>query len=188
MIFLITEQEFALMTPKVSQARKKEIFPWLVKACEAYNINNHWRFAAFLAQLLHESGNFHYVEELASGNAYTKRKDLGNLEKEAISAAEAHDKETGAFYKGHGFIQITGYYNHRDCGQELGIDLINNPKLLCEIQYACLSAAWFWQTHRLNTLADEKEFLKITKCINGGTNGYEDRYAHYKLICSILKI
>jgi putative chitinase len=188
MEYLITEDQFAKMTPQVANSKRKEVYEPLMQACEKFNINNHWRFAAFLAQLLHESGNFHYVEEIASGKAYDARKDLGNLEKEALLAAGLHEQSAGVFYKGHGFIQITGYFNHRDCGTALALDLVNNPKLLCETQYACLSAAWFWFSHKLNQLADEKEFVKITKKINGGTNGLADRAKHYSLICSILKI
>lgn len=185
---LIDESLFALCTPTVAKAKRAEVYTPFMEACKEFNINTHWRFAAFLAQALHESGSFHYVEEIASGNAYTKRKDLGNLEPEAIRIAEANDMETGAFYKGHGFIQITGFYNHKACGTALNLDLINKPKLLCETVNACRSAAWFWKTHECNALADEKEFVKITKKINGGINGLEDRAKHYRLICNILKI
>lgn len=144
-----------------------------------YSINTPLRIAAFLAQVAVESGSLFYVEEIASGSAYENRKDLGNLEPEALEAAHKHGATTGKFYKGHGFIQITGYFNHKSCGEALGIDLVNNPKLLCQSPYSALSAGWYWNSRKLNALADAKEFRKITKIINGGYNGLSERELFY---------
>lgn len=139
------------------------------------------RIAAFLAQIAHESGSFRYVEEIASGSAYEKRKDLGNTQPEAIKAAKAKGTTPGRFYRGHGLIQITGYFNHKACGEALGLDLVNNPKLLTKPIHAARSAAWFWKTHGLNELADKKDFREITRKINGGYNGYAERVAWYEI-------
>jgi len=83
-------------------------------------------------------------------------------------------------------IQITGRTNYAACGEALGIDLVNQPELLDQPQYACLSAAWFWATNGLNTLADKGEFEKITRRINGGLNGQEDRLKLWKSAVAVL--
>ncbi|MBK3439816.1 glycoside hydrolase family 19 protein, partial [Pseudomonas sp. MF7448] len=72
------------------------------------------------------------------------------------------------------------------CGEALGLDLINQPELLEQPQHAAMSAAWFWSTKGLNTLADKGEFVKITRRINGGTNGMADRQALYTQALKVL--
>lgn len=135
-----------------------------------FEINTPARQAAFLAQVSHESGSFYYVKEIASGRAYEGRKDLGNTE-----------PGDGPKYKGRGLLQITGRENYGLCGEALKLDLINHPYLLEEQPHSSRSAAWFWSEYKnLNQLADKGDFLKITKRINGGYNGMEDRLACYE--------
>ena len=141
----------------------------LNEAMDVFNINTPQRQAAFLAQIAHESAEFRYVEEIASGAAYEGRADLGNTE-----------PGDGVRFKGRGLIQITGRANYTSCGAALGLDLLANPELLESPQNACRSAAWFWMTHGLNELADADNFRKITLRINGGLNGYEDRLAYWE--------
>jgi putative chitinase len=92
----------------------------------------------------------------------------------------------GFKYRGRGLIQVTGRANYAACGEALGLDLINRPELLEQPQYAAMSAAWFWSFRGLNTLADQSDFLKITKRINGGTNGLADRQALYDKALKVL--
>ena len=138
-------------------------------AMQEFEINNVLRETMFLAQVAHESGGFHYVEEIASGAAYEGRADLGNTE-----------PGDGIRFKGRGLIQVTGRANYAACGSALGIDLVSNPPLLESPDNAARSAAWFWQSHGLNELADKgvDYFVAITKRINGGTNGLPDRQAY----------
>ena len=89
-------------------------------------------------------------------------------------------------YRGRGLIQITGKNNYRACGEALGLDLIVHPELLEGPQHACMSAAWFWATNGLNTLADAGSFSKITSRINGGQNGVADRQALYAKALKVL--
>lgn len=133
-----------------------------------FSINTPARAAAFLAQLGHESGQFRYMAELASGEAYEGREDLGNTE-----------PGDGKKFKGHGPIQITGRTNHRACSLALYGDerLLDTPELLEQPEDGCRAAGWFWKTRGLNMLADEGDFDRITKRINGGQNGREDRRA-----------
>ena len=159
-----------------------------------FGIDTPRRQAAFLAQIAHESGQLRYVSEIASGNAYTDREDLGNTRPEAIRIAEMHGAATGPFYKGHGLIQITGYDNHLACGRALGIDAANNPELLTVPIYAARSAGWFWKTNNLNKWADAGDFDGVSDKINrgrkttayGDSNGFKDRLAFYELAKEVL--
>ena len=135
-------------------------------AMTEFEINTKARQAAFIAQIGHESGQLRYVRELASGSAYEGRKDLGNKM-----------PGDGVKYKGRGLIQITGKANYVALMMALGINCLEYPEVLEEPVNASRSAAWFWKTHGLNELADQGNFLAITKRINGGTNGLEDRQA-----------
>lgn len=131
---------------------------------EKYKINTVLRQCHFLAQVLHESCGFKYTKELASGEAYEFRKDLGNTV-----------KGDGVKYKGRGYIQITGKSNYSILSKTFGIDFLLNPELLEKLPYAILSAGWFWDLKQLNILADSDDIMTITRRVNGGLNGFEDR-------------
>ena len=144
-----------------------------------YQIVGLKRVAAFIAQIGHESGQLKYVKEIwgptAAQARYEGRKDLGNT--------VAGD---GSKYRGRGLIQITGRANYMACSEELGLDLIKQPELLEKPQHACMSAAWFWATKGLSTLADAGQFDKITQRINGGQTGAADRQSLYARALKVL--
>ena len=160
--------------------------------CDKFQINTPIRQLCFLAQVGHESGSLFFTEELASGAAYEGRKNLGNTQ-----------PGDGIRFKGRGLIQITGRANYKAVGDALAVDLIKNPTLLggknvnkCspdQLINAAMSAGWFWNSRKLNDLADKiniskpvdtganlDNFVLITKKINGGTNGLHDRLNRYK--------
>lgn len=172
---LISKEQFKGLMPHASAKKIDLYFPFVEEVLQEYRINTKARIAAFFAQLEVESGSLRYVEEIASGSAYEYRKDLGNLNPIALEAAHANHSTTGVWFKGHGLIQITGYDNHLACGKALGIDLISNPKLLCEPEWALRSAGWYWNTHSCNELADVNAYGAITKKINGGYNAAKER-------------
>ncbi len=151
----------------------------LNSAMEEFDILQPLHVAAFIAQITHESGSLKYVEEIASGSNYEFREDLGNLEFEALQIAHAHGTTSGKWWKGHGLIQVTGYYNHKIYGEKLGLDLLNNPRLLCEPINAARSAALFWWDKDLNTYIDSNNFTKTTRIINGGLNGKQERFTNF---------
>lgn len=132
--------------------------------------------AAFISQVGYESGQFKYVKEVASGKEYERRLDLGNS-----------DSGDGIKYKGRGLIQITGKNNYIQLMMVLGIDCVEHPELLELPENACKSACWFWSYKNLNQLADVDSFDSITKKINGGYNGLQDRYALYLKAKKVLK-
>lgn len=122
------------------------------------------RLAHFMAQLAHESGSFRYMEELASGKAYEGRVILGNTQ-----------PGDGARYKGRGPIQITGRANYARYGKRIGIDLERHPELAANPSIGLHTALEYWKVNGLNTLADADNLTAITKLINGGMNGIDDR-------------
>lgn len=140
----------------------------LAAAMAEFEITGARREAAFIAQIAHESGSLRYTAEIADGSAYEARLDLGNTQ-----------RGDGARYKGRGLIQVTGRANYASCGQALGIDAIGSPELLQSPAAACRSAGWFWKTRGLNALADADAFGAITKKINGGYTGLDDRIQHW---------
>jgi len=163
----ITEQQLLRILPNAG--RQAGVFvPVLNTAMSKHGIVTIARIAAFIAQVGHESGQLRYVREIwgptAQQAAYEGRADLGNTV-----------PGDGSKYRGRGLIQITGRANYAACGEAMGLDLVNQPTLLEQPQYAAMSAAWFWSTRGLNTLADQGQFVKITRRINGGVNGLEDR-------------
>lgn len=125
--------------------------------------------AMWLAQLAHESGEFRHVLELASGEAYEGRADLGNTQ-----------PGDGPRFKGRGLIQVTGRANYTRCGESLGLPLTMYPELLEQPEYAAQSAGWFWSWARCDELMGASDpLLVVTKRINGGTNGLESRRKYW---------
>lgn len=133
------------------------------------------RLAHFVPQIGHESDRFATTKEYASGKAYEGRRDLGNTQ-----------PGDGPRFKGHGLIQVTGRANHRDftkwCKAQ-GIadvpDFEREPDKAAEFPWALIGAVWFWTTRDLNRYADDNNIEMITRRINGGLNGYDDRVDLY---------
>ena len=174
----ITQQQLLQILPNAGPFAGVFV-PVLNAAMGHYQIVGTKRVAAFIAQIGHESGQLKYVKEIwgptAAQAKYEGRKDLGNT----VTG-------DGSKYRGRGLIQITGRANYMACGEGLGLDLIKQPELLEKPQHACMSAAWFWTTKGLNTLADAGQFDKITRRINGGQNGAADRQALYARALKVL--
>lgn len=191
----LTVQQLKAGTGAISQQYAEKIHPYVKEAIEKFHISTLPRRLCFLAQVGHESGGLFYTEELASGKAYEGRKDLQNTE-----------PGDGIRYKGRGLIQITGRVNYSALSKALGENFIGDPQLLggknikvCtgqQLRYAALSAGWFWNEKNLNSLADQINmnepldegqnlilFKQITRKINGGYNGLQDRIA--KLISGV---
>lgn len=173
---------------KITAEQIGAIMPTARKRCEPYvTVINKWsehfgittplRMAHFLAQIAHESVEMKYTKEIASGKAYEGRKDLGNTQ-----------KGDGVRYKGRGLIQITGRANYKRYADYCGYDVVAKPELLERLPGAVKSAMWYWQMRGLNELADNDEFVKITKRINGGTNGIDNRRKYLTRAKTVLNI
>ena len=174
----ITPQQLLQILPNAGT--KAIVFaPALNSAMEMFQIEGGKRIAAFIAQIGHESGQLRYVREIwgptQAQARYECRADLGNT-----------STGDGFRYRGRGLIQITGRANYESCGKALGMNLIKYPEQLEQPQYACLSAAWFWTSRGLNSLADAGKFEIITRRINGGINGLADRRALWLKAAEVL--
>lgn len=180
---MINNQSIAQITGATAE-RAAQYGPLLNDAMVKFEINTPARVLAFLSQVGHESGGLFYLEEIASGDAYDTRTDLGN------TAAKDGD---GRKYKGRGFIQITGKANYQKVSDALGQDFVNHPEMLSQPKWAALGSAWWWKNRGLNQVADGMDvnkpiddatntsvFKAITKKINGGLNGLADRVKRWK--------
>ncbi len=181
----ITEKQLLQILPNAG--RLAGVFvPGLNATLGKFAIITPLRMAAFIAQIGHESGQLRYVRELGN-DKYLAKYDTGRLAERLGNTPESDGD--GQKYRGRGLIQVTGAYNYEACSEALFGDarLLNTPELLEQPVYAALSAGWFWQKEGLNTLADKGDVLTITKRINGGTNGLEDRKALYKRALEVLQ-
>jgi len=160
-----------------------------------YDISTPARQAAFIGQCAHESGNFKILQENLNYSAeglmktwpsrFPNKKIADQYARQpAKIAGKVYNgrlgntsEEEAAKYLGRGLIQLTGKENYDHCGLGIGVDLLANPALLLEPQYAVLSAGWFWNKKGLNALADAGDAVTITKRINGGALGLDDRLA-----------
>jgi putative chitinase len=171
-------------------------------------INTSLRLCHFLAQIIHESGHFKYKSENLNYSAKALRSVFGKYFKtDAIANEYARKPEKianrvyanrmgngdeasgdGWKYRGRGLIQLTGKCNYDACGKAIGLDLLGNPDLLTEsAEASVLAACWFWNKNGLNQFADKDDITTITKRINGGTNGLEDRKSNLtKAKCELL--
>lgn len=159
----ITKEQLLAIMP-YARERAEVFLPFLNKYMGRFGIDNRMRACHFLAQIAHESGELRYTKELASGKEYEGRRDLGNVR-----------PGDGVRFKGRGLIQITGRANYEQISKATGMDFSGHPDWLELPQWATMSACWWWNSRGLNALADKDELTNITKRINGGTNGLQDR-------------
>ena len=176
-----------------------------------YNINTPQRIAAFIAQCAHESGNFMVLKENLNYKAPTLRKIFAKYfttdgmaqeyaskpDKQAAIANLVYANrmgngapETGDGYRycGRGLIQLTGKDNYSWFAASLQIPVEEAAQYLETFEGAAQSACWFWETNNLNQWADSGDILTLTKRINGGTIGLEDRIKHYEHALHVLGV
>ena len=178
---------------------------------DRFNILTPRQRAAFIGQCGHESGNFRVLQEnlnyraatLLSLFPRTQRRTWGFTPEEAAEYERQpkrianriygnrmgnRDEASGDGYRfrGRGCIQLTGSANYHHAGQALGVDLIMEPDVVATPQYAALTAGWFWNTQKLNGLAEAGDWTGLTKRINGGTIGLEDRKKHINHALAVL--
>ena len=169
---------------------------------EKYEINTPKRQACFIGQCMHESGGFKILQENLNYSAMALMRtwpsrfpDLDTADKYAhnpeLIASRVYagrmgntTPEEAGKYIGRGLIQLTGKENYENCGLGLNVDLLGHPDWLATPQYAALSAGWYWHKKNLNALVDDIETM--TKRINGGTIGLDDRKAKINMALNAL--
>lgn len=147
-----------------------------------FEITTGERPAMFLAQVAHESGGFRYLAELWGPTEQQLHYDDNSI----LARRLGNGQGEGFQWRGHGLIQITGYYNHKAEAAYFNMDVRDMPMWLGTPVGACRSAGHYWVAHRCNEHADRCDFIAVTKAINGGLNGLEDRLERYKNICAAM--
>jgi putative chitinase len=179
-------------------------FEPLQETFEKYQINTPKRQACFIGQCMHESGGFKFLREnlnysaKALMNTWPSRfPDADIAEKYARQPEMIANKVysgrmgntedgDGAKFIGRGLIQLTGKDNYKAFGEAIGEDLVANPQLVEQPRYAALSAGWFWNRKQLNLLADAMDIETLTKRINGGNIGIDDRKAKISMVLNAI--
>jgi putative chitinase len=209
---MITQQQILSIAPEASHSKLN-----LNDLCsslnavfdnEANGFSTVNRKAAFIAQCAHESGNFCAVSENLNYSAYGLVKTFHKYFPDLDHATPyAHNPEKiankvyssrmgngdeasgdGWKFRGRGFIQLTGHDNYLKFGHAIGKDLIANPDYLITLEGALESAVWFWNSHNLSPLADANDNLTITKRVNGGTIGLDDRNVLFEKAKQVLSV
>jgi putative chitinase len=173
---------------------------------QKWGIDTPQRQAAFIGQCGHECNNFKTLEEglsyaadrlvkvwpkrfptLESAQPYGRNpKALAN--KVYANRMGNRDEASGDGYRfrGSGWLQLTGHDNFYHAGQACGVDFVMNPDLVRTPQYAAMTAGWFWKTHNCNAKVDAQDWVGLTKIINGGTLGLDERIAHTQRALAVL--
>lgn len=196
----------------ISDSLAEKWYPHVVKVMDEFGINTPLREAHFIAQIGTESNGWRSVVESLNfsvgglaifGDRLTaaQREKLGRKPGElALSPSRQADianivyggrygnsaSGDGWKYRGRGLKQVTFKSNYDACGKALSLDLVNDPDLLLQDQNAARSAGWFWKANNCNSFADKDDIVGLTKRINGGTNGLDDRKARYAIAKRVL--
>lgn len=196
----------------VNEALAIRWFPHIDAAMKEFGITKPEDQAMFIAQVGHESTGFNHLIEsfnysvnglagfvragrITQGQANSLGRRQGEpslpLERQRAIANLVYSKRMGNngptdgwFYLGRGLIQITGLNNYRDCGNGLKVDLVKQPELLAQDEYAARSAAWFFSTK--GCMKYPGDLVRVTQIINGGLNGIDDRRARYAAARKVL--
>lgn len=192
------------------QLKRLNINPDLVQVFnetfQRWNIDTPLRQAAFIGQAGHESGNFTKLEEglsysadrlmkvwpkrfptLESAQPYARNvKALANRVYASRMGNRDEASGDGYRFRGSGWLQLTGHDNFYHAGKGCGVDFVMNPDLVRTPQYAAMTAGWFWATHNCNAKADAQDWVGLTKIINGGTIGLDDRVKHTNQALAVL--
>jgi len=182
---MISEEILKRVMPGLSAQKRAAYLPSLQAAMQEHEIDKPLREAAFLAQIAHESGELRYMEEIWGPTDAQKRYEPPTTLSAKLGNTQAGD---GRKYKGRCPIQITGRANYQKYGEALELDLVGDPELAARPEAGFRIAGLFWKRNGLNELADLQDFELITRRINGGLNGLEDRLKYYDRAKEVLEI
>jgi putative chitinase len=171
-----------------------------------FNLTSNNQKAMFIGQCSHECGNFRLLEENLNYRAETLMK-LWPKRFPSLEFAKQYEKNPkkiansvyanrmgnrdeasgdGYRFRGRGALQCTGHSTYFHAGKALGVDFVMQPDLIATPKYAALTAGWFWETHKLNPPSDALDYQKVTRIINGGTIGLDDRIKHVQQALAVL--
>lgn len=178
---MINTTQLAVIMPRGVTRISRFLDP-LNKTMAQFDIDTAQRQSSFLAQIAHESTQLLYVQELASGDAYENRKDLGNTH-----AGDGH------MFRGHGLIQITGRANHQACADFFKMNLLDFLAWVIQDEGATSASGWWWYSNRANLVADTGDELAVSRLVNCGSahskctpNGLKERLAFKAVAMKVL--
>jgi putative chitinase len=203
--FILSEKQLAELIPK-----NPYVDHWhhaMEQCLPDYDINTPRRIAAFVAQCAHESGGFRFLNEnlnyraeslvktwpryFNAGNAGSYARNPQRIANRAYANRMGNGDEAsgdGWRFCGRGLIQLTGRSNYQAFADSIETDINDIPDYLATFEGAVQSACWFWETNNLNKWADLGDILTLTKRINGGTLGLDDRMKHYTHALHVLGV
>lgn len=183
-IELIKIEQLNQLMPAAPSATLAAVIEPLNNTCIEFAINTPRRIAAFLSQLAHESGELRWMNEIWGPTEAQRRYEPPSKLAFRLGNTQPGD---GKRYRGRGPIQLTGRANYKIAGVALALPLEDNPDLVATPAVGIRVAGWFWNSKDLNTLADQNNYLGITRRINGGTNGLADRVKYWERAKTIWK-
>jgi len=192
---MITEENFKAIIPDVNWSHASKYVPLFDTVLPKYDINTPLRKAYFLAQVAHESGGFKFVTEnlnysakalygvfrkyfpsLEAANSYARKPEkIANKVYANRMDNGSESSGDGWKYRGRGLIQLTGKSNYQALSDATGQDFISKPDKVSNPEWALASACWYWQKRNINKYADADDIHMVTKLINGGYNGLQNR-------------
>lgn len=205
---MITLELLQKICPSTKKEKLLTYVDPLNDVCDYYDITQtSQRLACFLAQIAHESGGFNFVVEnlnygakglMTTFKKYFPSEELAKqyerkperIANKVYANRMGNGPESsgdGFKYRGRGLIQLTGKDNYTRFSNDLGISLDETVEYMGTPEGACSSAGWFWDNNSLNNYCDRYDFIGLTKRINGGTIGLEDRKHHYEVALSTLQ-
>jgi putative chitinase len=197
-----------LQLDRIKHMLTPEVYSQLPLAIEKFNIINKLRLAHFLAQCAHESGSFKLVKENLNYSEQSLKSIFGKYFRDVPASDYARNPEKiasrvyggrmgngsestkdGWKFRGRGYIQLTGKNNYVEFSKFIGEDCVNNPDLVSD-KYPLASAAFFFDSNNLwrycDLGSDEDTIKKVTKAVNGGYHGLDDRRSKFNKIWSAL--
>lgn len=205
---MVSTEQMKTILPRMNWEKAQSYLPFIATVLPKFGIDTPLRKAHFLAQVAHESGGLKYSKENLNYSAQGLRSVFGKYFR-TMEIAQSYARKPekiankvyadrmgngneasgdGWKYKGRGLIQLTGKENYQKFSQDYGVDCVNNPDLLLDPEWALTSACWFWKKRNLNRYADNDDILMVTKRINGGINGLNDRQQYLDSLKRIYEI
>ncbi|MFD2292810.1 glycoside hydrolase family 19 protein [Mariniflexile gromovii] len=205
---MISTDQMKTIIPRMNWDKAQSYVPYISTVLPNFGIDTPLRKAHFLSQVSHESGGLKYSEENLNYSVQGLRSVFGKYFKtNEIAEQYARKPEKianrvyanrmgngdeqsgdGWKYRGRGLIQLTGKDNYRSFSNDHGIDCVNNPDLILDPEVALKSACWFWKKRNINAYADADDIHMVTKRINGGTNGLQDRQQYLDSFKNLYKV
>ena len=173
---LITKKQLASIWGTNENSISDAVINDLNSCLNLFKINTQSRMRHFISQISHESGVWKWMKELASGDAYEGRRDIGNTQ-----------PGDGKKYKGAGFIQLTGRANYSSFSKYMNDSKIMNGVDYVSSKYPATSAGFWWHNNNMNALCDKNPSVEeVTRKVNGGYRGLEDRKKYYNRCLSVI--